>query len=268
MQKPVLEDFGLTSQEYTSLVAERNQLQKAIVTQPSSIFETLILGIIGSLYTGMFVGIVGIIVAGGIGYVLGKVFGAQLGDFVSIALIKVVIVVAIVWASGCFILILTEPYSERRKLKQYREKLSGPQYNKVALYEEAIREYKYHQEEYWKLLKGVEFERELSRLYTDMGYSVRLTKGSGDEGIDLILRKDNKEIIVQCKGHEKPIGVQAIRDLYGVMMHKGAECAVLACPVGFTDGVKTFAYGKPIKLLTAKELVEMAESIHNEKKHE
>jgi len=252
-KKPVPEDFGLTSQEYVSLAAERIRLREAIDIQPSSIVQALIIGV----YCAWIYGMLGLVAGLGIGWILQKVFGPRVSvDFISIFMMGGAIVGVVLE----FIIVLTEPYSERKKLTQYREQLSGPQYHKVALYEEAIRKYEYLQERYWKSLKGAEFESVLARLYTDMGYSVHQTKGSGDEGIDLILRKDNKEIIVQCKGHEKPIGVGAIRDLYGVMMHSGAEGAVLACPVGFTDGVRKFANGKSIELLTAKELVEMAES--------
>jgi len=93
-----------------------------------------------------------------------------------------------------------------------------------------------------------------------MGFSVRQTKGSGDEGIDLVLEKEGAKTVVQCKGHAKPIGVGAARDLYGVMMHFGAPSAVLACPAGFTEGVMQFVMGKPIELVSAKELIEMAET--------
>ena len=113
-------------------------------------------------------------------------------------------------------------------------------------------------------MKGVRFEESLADLYRKMGYSVRQTKGSGDEGIDLILEKEGIKIVVQCKGHAKPIGVGVVRDLYGAMMHFGAPTAVLACPAGFTEGVMQFVRGKPIKLVSAKELIEMAKSICQE----
>jgi len=43
------------------------------------------------------------------------------------------------------------------------------------------------------------------------------------------------------------------------MMHFHADNAVLACPAGFTRGVEKFVAGKPIELISAKDLVEMAE---------
>ena len=51
--------------------------------------------------------------------------------------------------------------------------------------------------EHWMSLSGLQFERELAALYLKLGYDVQLTPTSGDEGIDLFLKKDNKTTIVQ-----------------------------------------------------------------------
>ena len=42
-------------------------------------------------------------------------------------------------------------------------------------------------------------------------------------------------------------------------MHCGAKSAVFACPAGFTKGVMQFMTDKPIELISAKELIDMAE---------
>jgi hypothetical protein len=269
MEKPVPEDFGLTNQEYRSLVEQlwqgpvpedfclTNQQYLSILTRhPYNIFDFIWVWIKAFILSVIVGGLIGFVIAGvlqGMGLPIKDSF---VNDFVG----------AFVIASGVGFFI--QAYREQKSLiqsRQHQKKLSDHRYQKVALYEEAIREYQCHQESYWKSLRGVQFEKALANLYRNLGYSVQETKGSGDEGIDLILRKNNKETIVQCKGHEKPIGVGAIRDLCGAMTHAGAERAVLACPAGFTDGVRKFADGKPIDLLAAKELVEMAESVSNDK---
>jgi len=140
-----------------------------------------------------------------------------------------------------------------------------PIYRKVSLYQEALNRYRQTLEQNWMSIKGVGLEREVARLYKRLGYIVTQTRASFDEGIDLILHKDGTKIIVQCKGHDKPIGVGAIRDLYGVLMHSKAESAILVCTAGFTKGVKKFAFGKPIQLVSATELVKMAESVGEER---
>ena len=115
--------------------------------------------------------------------------------------------------------------------------------------------------DYWADLKGPDFERELGVLYRQLGYLVQSTPTSGDEGVDLILRRDGKKIVVQCKGHKAPVGPAIARELYGSMVALRASKAILACTGGFTKGVREFAKNKPIELVSAPELVTMAHSV-------
>jgi len=260
MKKPIPEQFGLTSQEHKYLVVERARLREILDRPPSygHWLEALIMLPIISLISAFLFGSIGSVAGLFITAVLSKMVGqSHVGN-------EVIIVAIIIGAAYGFIAVLTKPYIERKKRARYRKELLDSKYNKVVLYEEANRRYEYRQKGYWKSLKGTKFERALARLYSDMNYSVQNTKGSSDEGVDLILSKDKKKTVVQCKGHKKPIGVGAVRELYGAMMHFGAESAVLACPAGFTNGVRKFVIGKPIQLLSVKELVEMAESVSQE----
>lgn len=140
-----------------------------------------------------------------------------------------------------------------------------PLYTKFMQYEIAFENYQQSLVEYWKSLTGVVLEDKLRRLYKRLGYDVETTPVSGDKGIDLILNKDDKTTIVQCKGHKKPVGPSVVRELYGTLIdHKYlTDNAILACPAGFTRGAKEFALGKPIQLISATDLIEMAESSGN-----
>ena len=55
-----------------------------------------------------------------------------------------------------------------------------------------------------------------------------------------------------------------VRELYGTLVASGAERAILACPAGFTKGARESALGTPIQLVSAGDLVEMAEGICQE----
>ncbi len=114
-------------------------------------------------------------------------------------------------------------------------------------------------QQYWESLNGIAFERELGKLYRAQGYSVKSTPTSGDQGVDLILTKNGKTTVVQCKAHKNPIGPSVARELFGSMHHFKADSAILACTGGFTDGVIKFARGKPIRLISAWDIVRMVE---------
>lgn len=117
--------------------------------------------------------------------------------------------------------------------------------------------------DHWMSLSGTEFERQLGILYRQMGYRVESTPTSGDEGIDLVLKKSGKTTVVQCKSHQKPVGPATARELFGSMVAFRADDAVLACTGGFTRGVKDFVRGKPITLISATELARMGSSVES-----
>lgn len=122
--------------------------------------------------------------------------------------------------------------------------------------------------EYWMSLSGTEFEQELGKLYEQQGYHVQRTPASGDQGVDLILIKEGKKTVVQCKAHKAPVGPAIVRELYGSMVAFHAENAILACTGGFTKGVREFAKGKPIELKSASELATMADSSEHDVEYE
>ena len=100
--------------------------------------------------------------------------------------------------------------------------------------------------DHWQAVRGIQFERELAALYRHLGYDVQSTPKSGDQGIDLILRKGGSTTIVQCKGQKGPASPAVVRELYGSFAaFQGAQHAILACNGGFTQGVYEFAIGKP-----------------------
>lgn len=116
-------------------------------------------------------------------------------------------------------------------------------------------EEKRKQEQWWKSLDGRTFELELARLLRRRGYKVKLTSPSGDQGVDLFLEAGAKSIVVQCKAHRNYVSPSVVRDLFGTMLHFKADEAWLVTTSGFYSGVREFAQGKPIKLLTISDLV-------------
>ncbi len=125
----------------------------------------------------------------------------------------------------------------------------------------AVKVQRRKQKSFWESLNGVEFERELGRLFRTMGYRVASTPRSGDQGVDLVLRQNRTTTIVQCKAHKRPAGPAVVRELFGSMVHYRADGAILACTGGFTDGVIDFVRGKPIKLLSSWDIARLAEAI-------
>lgn len=109
-------------------------------------------------------------------------------------------------------------------------------------------------------LDPVAFERFVGSLFEKMGYQVQTTPLSGDEGIDLVLRKDTKLAIVQCKRYENSVGQPVVRDLYGAMVHNKADEAYLVTTGTVTLPAQQWVAGKPLHLVDGNTLVEWIET--------
>ena len=68
-------------------------------------------------------------------------------------------------------------------------------------------------------LSGIEFENYLKSLFENMGYTVEMTKTTGDYGADLIITKKNKSTIVQAKCYNHTVGVKAVQEIISARNH-------------------------------------------------
>lgn len=103
-------------------------------------------------------------------------------------------------------------------------------------------------------LSAREFEKLTAKLYQAMGYYVKETPITGDEGVDLYVKRTtdsgSETIIVQCKHYPNGmVGVEHIRALYGVLGDKqNISRGVLVTSGKYTSGAREFASGKRIEL--------------------
>jgi restriction system protein len=89
-----------------------------------------------------------------------------------------------------------------------------------------------------------QFEILCQRLFEAMGAQVQINEGGGaDGGIDLKVYKGEKlEIIVQCKQYpKKQIGVNLIREFFGVMTSERVLKGIFITSGSFTESAKEFA---------------------------
>jgi Holliday junction resolvase len=111
--------------------------------------------------------------------------------------------------------------------------------------------------EFWCSLPGVAFEREVARLYQASGYKVRLTPGTADGGIDIVLEHEGVVTAVQCKAHRKKVGVGVGRELVTSAKDIGADRMIIACARGVSEPLKLYAREKGIEIVTAGELARL-----------
>jgi len=109
----------------------------------------------------------------------------------------------------------------------------------------------------WIRMTGLDFEKAITRILKARGFDARVTKASGDGGVDVeIFANGRLDTVIQCKRYKSACGPSVVRELYGAMLHAGAARAVLICLGGFSAAAKEFAERKPIRLVDSKQLIE------------
>ncbi|MHB8880432.1 MAG: restriction endonuclease [Thermodesulfovibrionales bacterium] len=114
-------------------------------------------------------------------------------------------------------------------------------------------------------LKWKEFEELVGETYRQQGYAVYENAGAGpDGGVDLTLRKDGEVILVQCKQwRNSKVGVDKVRELYGVQVAHKADRSVLMTSGFFTQEARNFASDKPIDLVEGGQLLELIRTVQD-----
>ena len=101
-----------------------------------------------------------------------------------------------------------------------------------------------------------EFELLVGEAFRLQGYEVTELGGEGsDGGVDLVLRRGKEKFLVQCKQWKAfKVGVQVVRELYGVMAAKGAAGGFVVTSGSFTEDATAFASGRNVTLVDGPKL--------------
>ena len=108
-----------------------------------------------------------------------------------------------------------------------------------------------------------EFEMLVGEFFRRRGFSVNETGGGGaDGGVDLVVTHGSDRYLVQCKQWKaRQVGVEIIRELYGVMAARGAAGGYVVTSGVFTDEAQRFAEECDIELIEGDQLVEMISTV-------
>lgn len=108
-----------------------------------------------------------------------------------------------------------------------------------------------------------EFEILVGEVFRQRGFTVVEMGGNGpDGGVDLVLKRDSETHLVQCKQWKAfKVGVQVVRELFGVMAAKGAVSGYVVTSGVFTSEAKAFADGRNIELIDGPMLTSMIQNV-------
>ena len=108
-------------------------------------------------------------------------------------------------------------------------------------------------------MKGAQFEAFMKEVYTLLGYSVEQTKLSGDQGIDLIVKRFFKKTGIQLKRYSGKVGNSAVQEaVAGKKYYKLDKVCVLTTST-FTQSAKDLAKANGVELLDRDDLKKLLE---------
>ena len=103
------------------------------------------------------------------------------------------------------------------------------------------------------------FEQE----FVSEGGEVKVTQASRDGGVDAVAFDPDPirggKYVIQAKRYTRTVGVAAVRDLYGTVMHEGADRGILVTTSDYGADSVSFAKDKPLTLINGAQLLSLLE---------
>lgn len=112
----------------------------------------------------------------------------------------------------------------------------------------------------YDLMEGRDFEYFCADLLEKRGFlEVEVTKGSGDNGVDILAEKDGVTYAIQCKRYDEPVGVKAVQEAYAGRDYYDRMVGVVMSNQYFTKNATEMARKLKVMLWDRGYLEEMIE---------
>lgn len=118
-------------------------------------------------------------------------------------------------------------------------------------------------------MDGLSFEKFTASLLEQNGFEkVRVTKSSGDFGVDIIAKKNKSVWAFQCKCYSRNLGVKPIQEVYSGMMKYHANVPVVITNAYFTPHAQELADELGVALWDRNKLAELMGTTVIKKNHD
>ena len=99
-------------------------------------------------------------------------------------------------------------------------------------------------------MDGYDYEYLVAKYLRNHGYTgVRVTKASGDYGVDVIAHKRGHKYAVQCKYYSSPVGISAVQEAAAGKAFYGCDSAMVVTNNTFTKAAHDLAKANGVVLL-------------------
>lgn len=112
-------------------------------------------------------------------------------------------------------------------------------------------------------MDGLQFEAYLKALLKELGYKSKVTNGSYDFGADLIMKRNNKKIVIQAKRYKykNHISISAVQEVFAAKEYYKANEAIVITNSMFTKSAKELAAACNVKMYDRYKLSELINKI-------
>ena len=97
---------------------------------------------------------------------------------------------------------------------------------------------------------GLAFENWVATNLKKFGWEAKATRGSGDQGLDVIAKKNGRQIGVQCKLYSSNVGNKAVQEIISAKEFFNLDEAAVITNAGYTKSAQDLARACNVHLLT------------------
>lgn len=144
---------------------------------------------------------------------------------------------------------LTETLKEQLEIERFEQNLGSKKKTNLGDFTE---------------LNGYEFQEYLKNLFKLLGYTVIETKLSGDQGADLIIKKDDEKTVVQAKKYEGKVTNEAIQEVVAAKNHYKADKTIVVTTSSFTRSAIDLALSNNVELWDGQKLKDTIKNLSDE----
>lgn len=107
----------------------------------------------------------------------------------------------------------------------------------------------------------IEFEHYCANILRHHGWNAYATKGSGDQGTDVIAEKDSIRVVLQCKLYSNPVGNKAVQEVNAGKTFEQAKIACVVTNSTYTKSARQLAQATGVLLLHPDDLPQLSTRI-------
>lgn len=113
------------------------------------------------------------------------------------------------------------------------------------------------------VLDGYQFEHYTKKLLDLLGYTSIVTGKSYDYGADLIAKKNDTKIVVQCKRYKDSVSNKAIQEVVAAKKHYNCQKTLVIATSSFTNSAIVLAKSNDVELWDRETLKRIVEKVNS-----